>query len=67
MPIAHTAKTDASISFTSLSDISNFKHECGCSDFYIDRDNLTLVGTFTKEMLDMASEKYGATYSLERI
>ena len=49
--------------FKSINDISLFKNECQCSDFYIDRDQLTLVGTFSEDQLKMAIEKYKASYT----
>jgi hypothetical protein len=45
-----------------MQDLSAFKKECACNDFYIDRDELTLVGTFTEEKLKMATSKYLALY-----
>lgn len=48
------------LKFTTLKAISNFKHECACPDFYIDRDALTLVGSFTSEQVAIAIQKYGA-------
>jgi hypothetical protein len=44
----------------SLDDLSAFKKECFCKDFYIDRDALTLVGTFIEAQLKIAIEKYHA-------
>ena len=46
--------------FKSLESISAFKHECACGDFYIDRDELTLVGSFTEEQVAIALGKYDA-------
>ena len=43
-------------------DLTAFKKECECSDFYIDRDSLTLVGPFSKEQLKIATGKYFALY-----
>ena len=53
------------LSFQSIIDISKFKHECGCRDFYIDRDSLTLVGTFSKEQLQLATERYAASCKID--
>jgi len=47
--------------FPSNKAISDFKHECGCNDFYIDRDKLTLVGFFTEDQIRLATVKFGAT------
>lgn len=49
------------LKFTNLKEISAFKHECACPDFYIDRDSLTLVGSFTPEQVEIAVQKYAAT------
>ena len=49
--------------FQALADISLFKHECACTDFYIDRDALTLVGTFSTAQLRLATTKYAAEQS----
>jgi hypothetical protein len=49
------------LQFNSVTAISQFKKECACSDFYIDRDALTLVGSFTPAQVLIALEKYGAT------
>lgn len=51
--------------FKSITDISKFKHECECSDFYIDRDQLTLVGTFSDEQLQLATNKYSALCKMD--
>jgi hypothetical protein len=50
------------LSFKSLTDLAAFKNECGCNDFYIDRDELTLVGSFTEGQLKIATDKYRALY-----
>ena len=47
--------------FPSNKAISDFKHECGCNDFYIDRDELTLVGFFTEEQIKLAIVNFGAS------
>ena len=49
-----------SLSFKSIKDIYSFKHECHCSDFYIDSDALKLVGVITEEQLQLAKKKYAA-------
>ena len=46
--------------FKSIAAISQFKHECACPDFYIDRDALTLVGSFLPEQVQLAKAKYDA-------
>jgi hypothetical protein len=46
--------------FKSTSAISQFKKQCTCDDFYVDRDAVTLVGTFTPEQIHLAVEKYEA-------
>jgi hypothetical protein len=46
--------------FRSMAVLSQFKKECTCADFYIDRDALTVVGSFTKEQIAIAMEKYNA-------
>lgn len=46
--------------FTSLAAVTQFKRECTCRDFYIDRDACTLVGSFTPEQVMIAVDKYGA-------
>lgn len=53
------------LSFNSIADISSFKKECMCSDFYIDRDHLTLVGTFSEEQVQTAINKYQASYTID--
>lgn len=51
---------NVSLLFKSIKDIYSFKHECRCSDFYIDRDALKLVGVITEEQLQLAKLKYAA-------
>jgi hypothetical protein len=46
--------------FHSLDDLSAFKKQCCCEDFYIDRDALILVGSFIEAQLKIAIEKYHA-------
>lgn len=48
------------LKFMNLKEISAFKHECACPDFYIDRDALTIVGSFTLAQVTIAIQKYGA-------
>jgi hypothetical protein len=48
------------LSFKTLADISNFKKECNCNDFYIDRDSLSIVGSFADQQLQLAFNKYNA-------
>jgi hypothetical protein len=49
------------LKFLTLKVISEFKHKCACPDFYIDRDALILVGSFTPEQVTTAIQKFGAT------
>jgi hypothetical protein len=49
--------------FHSLDDLSAFKKECFCEDFYIDRDAITLVGSFIEAQLKIAIVKYHALIS----
>ena len=46
--------------FSSMADISRFKMECVCDDFYIDRDLLSLIGSFSETQVDIAVNKYKA-------
>jgi hypothetical protein len=55
------------LSFNSMDDLSAFKRECACDDFYIDRDALTLVGSFTEVQLEIAKAKYSALDSKRTI
>ena len=64
MPFTSTLKK-AIIRFPSLVDLSNFKHDCACADFYVDRDALTLVGSFTEEQLQIANYSYGGMYKID--
>lgn len=48
--------------FRSMAVLSQFKKECTCADFYIDRDALTIVGSFTKEEIAIAMKKYNARF-----
>lgn len=60
----HTQKVI--LSFQTLADIRNFKNECNCKDFYIDRDSLNLVGTFTDAQLQLATKMYNAICKMEK-
>lgn len=53
-------KKQLSLFFGSTAAISLFKQECGCQDFYIDRDAVALVGFFTEEQVCLALTKYAA-------
>jgi len=64
MPFSQTKKK-VTITFQSIKDLMLFKKECACDDFYVDRDTLTLVGTFTEEQLQIANYKYAAAYQPE--
>lgn len=61
MPFSETKKK-VTLTFQSINTLSLFKKECECDDFYVDRDTLTLVGSFTEEQLQVANYKYLATY-----
>ena len=64
----HTTSTQRKVLvFTSIEDISTFKHECVCRDFYVDRDLLSLVGSFTEAQLSIAQNKYHALVNPEII
>jgi hypothetical protein len=58
-------KKKATLIFSSIIDLSQFKNECSCDDFYVERDNLLMVGMFTEEQLQVANYTYGATCQLE--
>jgi hypothetical protein len=64
MPFANDKKK-ATLTFRSITDLANFKNECGCDDFYIERDGFLLVGTFSEEELQLANYKYAATCKIE--
>jgi hypothetical protein len=51
--------------FTSMADISRFKLECICDDFYVDRDLFSLVGSFTESQIEIAINKYNAIVKKE--
>ncbi|GAA4746262.1 hypothetical protein [Flavisolibacter ginsenosidimutans] len=65
MAVRAASHTKVNLSFKSLTDLAAFKNECACKDFYIDRDSLTLVGTFSEEQLKIATGKYFALYYTE--
>jgi hypothetical protein len=46
--------------FQSLSALAQFKQKCNCPDFYIERDALKLIGSFTPGQVVTAIKKYGA-------
>lgn len=60
-------KQKSALVFPSFSDLSNFKRQLQCLDFYIDRETLTLIGTFSKKDIEDATTHYAAkmTLSLE--
>jgi hypothetical protein len=60
MAVSNILPNKVILVFHSLDDLSAFKKECFCKDFYIDRDALTLVGTFIEAQLKIAVEKYHA-------
>jgi hypothetical protein len=55
--------------FSSIEAISQFKNKtgCACSDFYIDRDAMTITGSFTEEQATIAVEQFGAQTALIKI
>ena len=63
MPSPNSTKK-VSISFPSIIELVAFKNECASDDFYVDRDALLLVGTFTGEQLQIANYKYAATFEI---
>ena len=50
--------------FKSITELTAFKRDCQCDDFYIDRDELSLVGSFTEDQLQSAKNNYSATFQL---
>ena len=63
MPFSNDKKK-VTLTFRSITALHDFKNECGCDDFYVERDRLLLVGTFTEEQLQIANYKYAANYKL---
>ena len=59
---ADDSRTHVTLLFPSIEAISAFKKECACADFYIDRDALSLVGSFQQAQIDIAIGKYGARF-----
>lgn len=57
---SHIPQRQVILAFSSLIKIAQFKHECACPDFYIDRDKLMLVGSFRPDQVKIAVEKYKA-------
>ena len=64
MPFSN-GKQKVVLVFRSIAALSGFKNECTCDDFYVDRDALTIVGSFTEEQLQIANFKYFATWEVE--
>ena len=54
------------IQFKSIDDLNNFKRESGCNDYYVVKDFLSLVGTFTESNLHLATDKFNAMVSVDR-
>ena len=54
------------ILFKSIAELSKFKRDSGCRDFYVDRDLLSIVGIFTEFNLNLAINKYNAIISMDR-
>ena len=65
MKLSDSAKTKMVIYFNSISDITQFKQECDFNDFYIDRDSISLVGSFTDDQLQIATSKYLALCKMD--
>jgi hypothetical protein len=63
MPFTSGTKK-VSITFPSITELMAFKQECACNDFYVERDALLLVGSFTEEQLQIANYKYAASYEV---
>ena len=63
MPFSN-GKKKAILTFHSIIDLTIFKKEYACDDFYVERDALLLVGSFTEEQLQIANYKYAATYEI---
>jgi len=61
MTVSDTTKRKVILSFKSIADLSKFKHECDCNEFYIDRDSLTLVGDFIEMQIEIALNRYDAS------
>ncbi|RYZ54250.1 MAG: hypothetical protein EOO14_14485 [Chitinophagaceae bacterium] len=59
---ADESYTQVTLLFPSIASLSAFKNECACADFYIDRDALSLVGSFQQGQIDIAVEKYRARF-----
>lgn len=53
------------LQFKNLSEVESFKKECDCNDMYIDKDAITIVGTFTELQLKSATSAYNAMVSFE--
>lgn len=49
--------------FKSMTQLVAFKNDRKCDDFYIDRDELSLVGTFTEDQLQSAKNDYSASFT----
>ena len=62
MPLPNSTKV--SITFPSIIELVAFKNECVCDDFYVERDALLLVGSFTGEQLQIANDKYAASFEI---
>ena len=64
MPYTNNSKK-ATLTFLSITDLAKFKKACTCNDFYVDRDALTLVGSFTEEQCKTANHSYSASYKTD--
>ena len=63
MPFSNTRKK-VRLNFNNIIQLNAFKNGSDCRDFYIDRDAFMLVGSFTEEQLQIANDKYAASYKI---
>jgi len=59
MPLSNVSQSVILV-FISMADISRFKLECICNDFYVDRDLFSLIGSFNEAQVNIAINKYHA-------
>ncbi len=52
--------------FKSQAELNIFKRDCDCAERYIDKDFVTIVGTFTNAQLLLATGVYNAMASFVR-
>lgn len=65
MALRSTSLKKINLSFRSMVDLAAFKSECANKEFSTGRNSLTLVGSFSKEQLKVATGKYFAMYYTE--